>query len=165
MSRLNLGFAALGRATAPSPALTTTLRSQLAAQRSLYARIQHQAAPLFRAPGRGIHTSKPGFAFRGAPRRGFRTSARRGAKEGSGSGPGAAAEEEGLSFGARLKKLTKEYGWVTVGVYLGLSAADFPFCFLLVKVAGPDRIGEFCRIAHKRVFGGGAGRVLVWGFE
>lgn len=141
MPRLNLGFAALSRAAAPSPALNT-FRSHLAAPRSLYARIQHQASSLHRAPGRGIHTSfRPGPAFRGAPRRGFRTSARRGAKEGSGSGPGAAAEE-GLSFGARMKKLTKEYGWVTMGVYLGLSAADFPFCFLLVRVAGPDRIGE-----------------------
>lgn len=143
MSRLNLGFAALSRAATPSLA-HNTFRSQLAAQRSLNARIQHLASSLHRAPGRGIHTSfTSGPAFRGAPRRGFRTSARRGANEGSGSGsgPGAAAEE-GLSFGARMKKLTKEYGWVTMGVYLGLSAADFPFCFLLVRVAGPDRIGE-----------------------
>lgn len=54
--------------------------------------------------------------------------------------------EEGLSFGARMKKLTKEYGWVTVGVYLGMSVLDFPFCFLLVKVVGPDRIGKSRRV-------------------
>ena len=41
-----------------------------------------------------------------------------------------------------MKKLTREYGWVTVAVYLGLSVLDFPFCFLLVKVAGPDKIGK-----------------------
>lgn len=29
-----------------------------------------------------------------------------------------------------------------MGVYLGLSALDFPFCFLAVRMVGPDRIGE-----------------------
>lgn len=43
---------------------------------------------------------------------------------------------------ARLKKLSKEYGWVALGVYLGLSALDFPFCFLAVRLAGPERIGQ-----------------------
>ncbi|GAP84498.1 putative peptide alpha-N-acetyltransferase Nat2 [Rosellinia necatrix] len=49
-------------------------------------------------------------------------------------------EPQGLS--ARLKKLSREYGWAAVGVYLGLSVLDFPFCFLLVRVVGTDRIGE-----------------------
>ncbi|KAI0521760.1 hypothetical protein F5B22DRAFT_593954 [Xylaria bambusicola] len=47
---------------------------------------------------------------------------------------------QGLS--ARLKKLSREYGWAAVGVYLGLSVLDFPFCFLLVRVVGTERIGE-----------------------
>lgn len=47
---------------------------------------------------------------------------------------------QGLS--ARLKKLSREYGWAAVGVYLSLSVLDFPFCFLLVRVVGTDRIGE-----------------------
>jgi hypothetical protein len=52
----------------------------------------------------------------------------------------AAQEPQGLS--ARLKKLSREYGWAAVGVYLSLSVLDFPFCFLLVRVVGTDRIGE-----------------------
>lgn len=52
------------------------------------------------------------------------------------------SDAEPQTLGARLKKLTKEYGWVTVAVYLGLSALDFPFCFLLVRVAGPEKIGK-----------------------
>lgn len=51
-----------------------------------------------------------------------------------------AAEPQGLS--ARLKKLSREYGWTAVGVYLALSVLDFPFCFLLVRIVGTDRIGE-----------------------
>ncbi|TGJ87052.1 hypothetical protein E0Z10_g1780 [Xylaria hypoxylon] len=51
-----------------------------------------------------------------------------------------AQEPQGLS--ARLKKLSREYGWAAVGVYLSLSVLDFPFCFLLVRVVGTDRIGE-----------------------
>ncbi|KAI0151136.1 hypothetical protein BJ166DRAFT_382014 [Pestalotiopsis sp. NC0098] len=49
-------------------------------------------------------------------------------------------EPQGLS--ARLKKLSREYGWTAVGVYLALSVLDFPFCFLLVRIVGTDRIGE-----------------------
>ncbi len=49
-------------------------------------------------------------------------------------------QPQGLS--ARLKKLSREYGWAAVGVYLGLSVLDFPFCFLLVRVVGTERIGE-----------------------
>ncbi len=47
-----------------------------------------------------------------------------------------------MSLSARLKKLSREYGWTAVGVYLSLSVLDFPFCFLLVRTLGTDRIGE-----------------------
>lgn len=30
-----------------------------------------------------------------------------------------------------------------MGVYLGLSALDFPFCFLAVRLLGTDRIGHY----------------------
>jgi N-terminal acetyltransferase 2 len=30
---------------------------------------------------------------------------------------------------------------VAVGVYLGLTVLDFPFCFLLVKIVGTEKIG------------------------
>jgi hypothetical protein len=58
--------------------------------------------------------------------------------------PGGSAEP--TSIGARLRKLSREYGWSAVGVYFALSALDFPFCYLLVRTLGTDRIGEsnFC---------------------
>src|ERR1700760_2800237 len=48
-----------------------------------------------------------------------------------------------LSFSQRLKALSKEYGWTAVGVYLGLSVLDFPFCFLAVRWLGTERIGRW----------------------
>jgi hypothetical protein len=69
-------------------------------------------------------------------RRGFRFSSwRRNTTEGS--------TQEKLTLSQRLKKLSKEYGWSAVGVYLTLSVLDFPFCFLLVRVVGTDTIGKF----------------------
>ncbi|KAF1970818.1 hypothetical protein BU23DRAFT_590943 [Bimuria novae-zelandiae CBS 107.79] len=44
------------------------------------------------------------------------------------------------SFTARLKKLSREYGWTVIGVYLALTVADLPFCFLAVKYIGAERI-------------------------
>jgi hypothetical protein len=61
----------------------------------------------------------------------------------SGGAKGAgAAEAEPQSLSARLRKLSREYGWAALGVYLGLSVLDFPFCFLLVRMVGTDRIAE-----------------------
>lgn len=56
--------------------------------------------------------------------------------------PNPAIEPEPQTLGARMKKLSREYGWSAVGVYFALSALDFPFCYLLVKTLGTDRIGE-----------------------
>ncbi|KAI0399331.1 hypothetical protein F4802DRAFT_610961 [Xylaria palmicola] len=56
--------------------------------------------------------------------------------------PGKPNTQEPQGLSARLKKLSREYGWATVGVYLSLSVLDFPFCFLLVRVVGTERIGE-----------------------
>lgn len=41
-----------------------------------------------------------------------------------------------------MRKLSREYGWAALGVYLGLSALDFPFCFAAVRLLGVDRIGH-----------------------
>ncbi|KAJ4006813.1 DUF1279 super [Fusarium irregulare] len=71
-------------------------------------------------------------------RRGFRFSAKRKTNK----GPTVGKTDEATGLTARLKKLTKEYGWVTVGVYLGLSVLDFPFCFLFVRMVGAEKIGE-----------------------
>lgn len=48
-----------------------------------------------------------------------------------------------LSLSQRLKKLSREYGWSAFGVYMALSALDFPFCFLAVRVLGTERIGRW----------------------
>ncbi|KAK1700492.1 peptide alpha-N-acetyltransferase Nat2 [Colletotrichum godetiae] len=79
-------------------------------------------------------TSRLETIFRSS-RRTFRFSARQ-----SNSANGTA--KESLSLSQRLKKLSREYGWSAVGVYLALSVLDFPFCFLLVRIVGTDRIGQ-----------------------
>ncbi|KAI9760319.1 MAG: hypothetical protein M4579_001723 [Chaenotheca gracillima] len=48
-----------------------------------------------------------------------------------------------LSLSQRLRKLSREYGWSALGVYLLLSALDFPFCFLAVRTLGTERIGHW----------------------
>ncbi|KAL2202871.1 hypothetical protein CC79DRAFT_1373019 [Sarocladium strictum] len=74
--------------------------------------------------------------MRAGQRRGFRFSPwSRSQKAGE-------AAEAPLSLGARLKKLSREYGKAAVGVYFALSILDFPFFFLLVKAVGAERIGK-----------------------
>ena len=48
-----------------------------------------------------------------------------------------------LSLSQRLRKLSREYGWSAVGVYLLLSAFDLPLCFIAVRSIGTERIGEW----------------------
>ncbi|KAJ4306113.1 DUF1279 super [Collariella sp. IMI 366227] len=50
--------------------------------------------------------------------------------------------EESLSLSQRLKKLSREYGWTAVGIYFALSVLDFPFCFLLVRTVGTEKIAH-----------------------
>jgi hypothetical protein len=57
--------------------------------------------------------------------------------------PNAAAEAEPTTLSGRMRKLSREYGWSALGVYLGLTALDFPFCYLLVRYLGTDKIGMF----------------------
>lgn len=59
------------------------------------------------------------------------------------AGGKAAPEAEPTTLGGRMKKLGREYGWSALGVYFLLSALDFPFCYLLVRTLGTDRIGEW----------------------
>ena len=42
-----------------------------------------------------------------------------------------------------MRKLSREYGWSALGVYFALTALDFPFCFLAVRLLGTDRIGHW----------------------
>ena len=49
--------------------------------------------------------------------------------------------------------MTREYGWTAVGVYLALSALDFPFCFLAVRLIGTETIGHYEHIVVGTVKG------------
>ncbi|KAI4919456.1 hypothetical protein J4E90_001591 [Alternaria incomplexa] len=57
--------------------------------------------------------------------------------------PHLGSPEPAPSVSQRLKKLSREYGWTAVGVYLGLSLIDFPLCFMAVRLLGTDRIGHY----------------------
>lgn len=54
--------------------------------------------------------------------------------------PHLGSPEQALTLSQRFKKLSREYGWSALGVYLLLSALDFPFCFLAVRTLGTERI-------------------------
>ncbi|KAF7595408.1 hypothetical protein BBP40_006028 [Aspergillus hancockii] len=51
--------------------------------------------------------------------------------------------EQSGSFSQRLKALSREYGWSALGVYLLLSAMDFPICFAAVRLLGEEQIGQY----------------------
>ncbi|MCJ1283928.1 hypothetical protein MMC26_003259 [Xylographa opegraphella] len=57
--------------------------------------------------------------------------------------PNLNSPEPSLTLSQRMRKLSREYGWSAVGVYLLLTAIDFPFCFIAVRAIGTDRIGEW----------------------
>jgi hypothetical protein len=118
-----------GRAStrvAAAPWQQRALMSQLRASRTAatQSRIAPRARPTFFRPKRPFHSTRP------------RRSDAGGAKN---EGP---VREESLSLRDRLKKLSREYGWAAVGIYLTLSVLDFPFCFLLVRTVGTEKIGK-----------------------
>lgn len=49
--------------------------------------------------------------------------------------------------------MSREYGWAAVYVYFGLSALDFPFCFLAVKLLGTDTIGHWEHVIVSNIKG------------
>lgn len=57
--------------------------------------------------------------------------------------PNLGSPEPSLSLSQRLRKLSREYGWSALGVYLLLTALDFPFCFLAVRWIGTETIGHW----------------------
>lgn len=57
--------------------------------------------------------------------------------------PHLGSPEPAPSLSQRLKTLSKQYGWLAVGVYFGLSALDFPFCYLAVRMLGTERVGHY----------------------
>lgn len=61
------------------------------------------------------------------------------------------ANDANLSLSQRLRKLSREYGWSALGVYLLLTALDFPFCFAAVRMLGTDRIGHWEHVALSHI--------------
>lgn len=114
--------------------LYTTSRSGIAErQPSKTATTWRSVASSFR-PMRplGLRASTPGWTP--ASRRGFRFS--------SWTRSDAAGDKpKPLTLSQRLKKLFKDYGKSAIGVYLTLSVLDFPFCFMLVRFVGTEKIG------------------------
>jgi hypothetical protein len=90
---------------------------------------------------------QPISGFPRAARRGFRSTAWRRSNAGGGTGHGG-EEAQPQTLRGRLRKLMREYGWVAVGVYFGLSFVDLPLSFLIVKIAGADTIGWSCHLGY-----------------
>jgi hypothetical protein len=67
--------------------------------------------------------------------------------------PHLGSPEPAPSISQRFKKLSKEYGWTAVAVYLGLSLVDFPLCFLAVRLLGTDRIGHYEDVVKNAFWG------------
>lgn len=47
--------------------------------------------------------------------------------------------------------MSREYGWAGFGVYMALTALDFPFCFLAVRSLGTERIGHYEHVVVEAV--------------
>lgn len=136
--------APLRRLAAPS-CRTQSAVTTLAPPRPVWGQSVATGARTF-GTGRTTFTRGPSAAWRTAQGLSQRTqkrtfnwtwSRRSGGSKGAGAG-----SDEPQSLSARLRKLSREYGWAALGVYLGLSVLDFPFCFLLVRMVGTDRIAE-----------------------
>lgn len=101
----------------------------------------------FNSSRTALRSTRPKAPLRGpaSPRRPFQSSRarRKGKDEREHSAKFDKDDGRPLTLSERLKKLSREYGWTAVGVYLALSVLDFPFCFLLVRVVGTEKIGEF----------------------
>ncbi|CEO61167.1 Putative Peptide alpha-N-acetyltransferase [Penicillium brasilianum] len=76
---------------------------------------------------------------------------RRNARRANSSSSTTQAPKEGGSLSQRLRTLSREYGWAALGVYLGLSALDFPFCFIAVRLLGVERIGHWEHVVVQTV--------------
>lgn len=88
---------------------------------------------------RNLHTSRSRRDGNGAKGNGKGNGG--GQTNASGGGGGKPAEAEPQTLGARMKKLTREYGWSALGVYFLLTAVDLPICYWLVGLMGVERVG------------------------
>lgn len=97
---------------------------------------------------RGLFSQPTSRTLRPSPLSAYRTSLLRrirNRRHNSNQSPASAQEQasqEAQSLSGRFRQLSRRYGWAAVGVYGALSVIDFPFCFLAVRLIGPDRIAE-----------------------
>lgn len=114
------------------------------ASRPIFAQAQAQAfrRTLTTTPSARLKRPTPSTLF---PKQRLNRRYNSGSSNGSGSenANGQAGRTEKASLSERLKKLSREYGWAALGVYLALSALDFPFCFAAVRLLGVERIGHY----------------------
>ncbi|KAJ9607932.1 DUF1279 super [Cladophialophora chaetospira] len=141
---------------AARPALRSAVfQSRAPLQQSFRTRPTPQRTHLSPSISHSIHTqrstlSTPSQALRNLRRQRKPNNGRR---HNSTSGP----EPQPTTLSARLKKMSREYGWTAVGVYFALSALDFPFCFLAVRMIGTDTIGHYEHVIVENIKG-----VLKW---
>jgi hypothetical protein len=129
---LAISRAAIRSHTAPQPRLLTRSFGILQPANRIFTR-----NPRTRCP-RIVETSRT------APsRQGTRKFWANSSKSSSNPTPHLGSPEPAPSLSQRLRKLSREYGWSALGVYLALSALDFPFCFLGVRLLGTERIGRW----------------------
>src|ERR1700761_6777783 len=86
------------------------------------------------SPLRTWRFSLPRQVWRSSPFRRIRNNIRSNSNKPSAQAVQESSSQQPLSFSARFKELSRKYGWAAVGVYFGLSALDFPFCFLAVRL-------------------------------
>lgn len=101
------------------------------------------SSKLTRPIARSIHTKRPQAHASPFAQAFKRRAPPTGRRFNSSSSNNTSAPAEKLSLSQRLKKLSREYGWAALGVYLALTALDFPFCFLAVRLMGTERIGHY----------------------
>jgi N-terminal acetyltransferase 2 len=106
-------------------------------------RCTSQARPRFLKPSRPSSLVPPPFRASRTSRQVRFNSTSGSPKPNPNPTPHLGSPEPAPSLSARLRKLTREYGWTALGLYLALSALDFPFCFLAVRALGTDRIGRW----------------------
>ncbi|KAH0844542.1 hypothetical protein AYO21_08568 [Fonsecaea monophora] len=99
---------------------------------------------------RSIHSQRPTSTSSPSPFRSFRPQTQRLPRRNNNatgrrynSSTTSSATSAKPSIKERLKTMSREYGWTAVGVYLALSALDFPFCFLAVRMMGTETIGHY----------------------
>ncbi|KAI7132057.1 hypothetical protein KC352_g31100, partial [Hortaea werneckii] len=84
------------------------------------------------------------WSLRSAPRRtrGIRHNSNQASKGAQEQTAQQKSQQPSQGLSARFRDLSRRYGWAALGVYMGLSALDFPFCFMAVRWLGTDRIAH-----------------------